>query len=275
MGRLLNRNVTVTFTKDQSSLVVRDLHVRLDVVKTGSKEPNALSMNVTNLAPTTRAFLQEKGIRVLVDFGYRDNPQSRLFTGDMIWSHSTKMRAGWDTLIQAADGLKKFRDVKLAKSFRRGTTALRALEELTKAMGLTVPKNARVALSRDQFLAGMTVSGPAAASITKILDRVGLSWSIQDDQIQILAPTEVAIGEAVLVAQSTGMIGSPQLSPPTGKSKRPILTAQTLVEPRLTPGGLVAVRSLSVTGDFKLTRVAHDVDSKGGDAVSTMEAELL
>lgn len=270
MPELFNRAASVALTRDGVTTIVRDLRVAFNIVQTLEPEPNEGTVEIYGLAEASRAGVQEDGVKVALDVGYGEN-LARLFSGDVIFSFTRFEAPEVITEIQAQDGVRG-RRAKIAKTLRRGTPARRALEELLAAMGVTAPADvlARPELTK-KYLAGMTLTGSAGDQVTKLMRRVGLEWTIVDGELLVLSPTETR-GEAVVISQDTGMIGSPSVGPPPEKGGKKVITVQTLIDPRIRPGGLVMIRSREVQGLHKVIRAEHDGDTRADPWYTTIEA---
>jgi hypothetical protein len=271
MARRFKRAAAVTLTANGESVVIRDLRMRFEVVKTLEAEPNSCKITINNLAEPTRTFLEQKPVSVRLDVGYEDSPLQRLFIGDITWAPSYRARAGWETVIEAGDGQAKYKYARVSRSFRQGTRARDAIEELARALDVTVPRNLPAGTERE-FLAGAVLDGSAAKQMTRVLARAGLEWSIQDGQLQILEPTGVRAGEALLISSDTGMIGVPELSSPAEAGKPPTLSVRTLLEPDATPGARIVLQSRSLSGHFKVLRALGTGDTHGTEWETNIEA---
>jgi hypothetical protein len=270
MGELFNRRAAVALTHDGASTIVRDLRVAFNVIQTLDPEPNEANVEIYGMSEASRVALPEDGVRLTLDVGYGDD-LARLFAGDVIFSSTRFEAPEVVTEIQVQDGVRG-RRAKIAKTLRRGAPARRALQELLAAMGITAPADvlARPELARP-YLAGMTLTGDAGDQVTKLMRRVGLEWTVVDGELLVLSSTETR-GEAVVISQDTGMIGSPSVGPPDKKGGPKVISAKTLVDPRVRPGGLVMIRSRTVEGLHKVVRCEHAGDTHADPWYTTIEA---
>lgn len=286
MTRLFRRQVALTvarpgaapnfFTVDGANAIqISELRVAFNVEKKLGGKPNVCTAQVFNLAERTRAEFQARPLYVRLEAGY-ENDVRRLFTGDLKFGHSEKSGNDWITEMTLGDGARAYSEARVSRSFRSGTKRRAALAELADAMGLDVPSNAAEFAELDvEFASGVALSGSAARELTRIASAAGLDWSIQDGRLQLLREADVRADEAIEISEATGMIGSPEMGPPTKKRKRPLLTVRTLLDPRITPGGRVLVKARSEGGLCKVIRVQHTGDTHGPDWYSTAEAVPL
>lgn len=260
------------FEQQPNAIVIEDLRMRVTVEKHVDSEPNTATVSVTNCAPTTRSDLQYKPLIVRIDAGY-DGELRHLFTGDLRWGRSQLEDTEWDTKLQLADGDRAYKHARVSRSYKPGTQVVTALREAAAAMGLVL--DSRVLASADlqaQFASGRTLQGPARDELTRLLAPYGYHWSIQNGRMQVLKDDQVRQDEAILVAEETGLVGTPEFATPTKSGKAPTLTLKMLLYPELTPGGMIQVRSKSVDGIFRVERVTHTIDTHGDEFESEIEA---
>jgi hypothetical protein len=273
------------FDELPNATIIENLRFRFSVEKSVDREPNKCEIQITNLAPTTRVDLTTKPLIVTVLAGYDGNARY-LFKGDLRFGYSKQEETEWTTILQLADGDRAFRHAQIHKSYRKGSSVVTALRDVVASMGLKL--DSRLGSSAELqagFASGRALTGSAAEELTQLLEPYGYRWSIQDGRMQILKDSEVREGEAFVINESTGMIGSPEYqvpeAPSTTKSGKPAarkglkLRVKMLLYPELTPGAKVAVQSESVNGTFRIERVTHEGDTYDGDWTTEFEAKPL
>lgn len=285
-------------------ILVKDLRIVFSINKTLETAPNAAIVEIYNLAKTTRARIEDgvakilknaQGVEDLVNIptmilnvGYGDDLKN-IFIGDV--AQITTKRDGPDivTSFDIGDGASTYADAKLDVSFGPGTKFPQVLNALREKMGLTLGSVIGINPT-DQFQNGVTISGPAKDSLTKILSRQDLSWSIQDNKLQILPATSTTNDVAVLLNKSTGLIGSPfkakvlndtlvnpqeanASSSKSGKAMKSGLQCQILLNPEIKPGRQIKVESENVSGTFKVTKLRHYGDTHSAPWYTEIVAE--
>lgn len=278
---LFNRSVAVTiakpaegsfFAQRPNAVVITDLRVQFMVERHLKAEPNTCEVTITNLAERSRSEVQARPLYIRLDAGYQGK-RERLFTGDLRWASSMLEGVDWNTKLQLGDGDRAFRFGRVNRSFKGGIDAYTAIVETAKAMGLTVKVSAKAAKElRAQFAGGLALTGPAQSEMTRLLDPFGMTWSIQDGTLQILRADEARSSTAIVVSQDEGMIGSPEYGAPPKKHAKPVLSVSMMLNPRVIPGGLIAVTAKNVRGTFKAQRVTHRGDTHGDDWRTDVEA---
>lgn len=303
--RFLNHQVKVTgfspkpsqsstfgaYISDEAPAIeVEDLRVQFTVEKNLSSEPNTCEITITNLATHTRTFFQQKPFHVVLEAGYVDSPLRHLFRGDVRWGQSQLIEGDWETMLQLGDGDRMFRHARVSRSFKGGVSLRDALREVSKVMGVELPRsNSLDSAMNNQYASGLALAGAASSALTELLSPYGFEWSIQSGKLVILRPDEIQAGRATVINENGGMIGSPQFGPPEKPSAKrtrkprkdgrnpdlPTVTVRMLLFPELSPGTQIELQSKAISGTFKATRVTHSGDTHGQEWVTEVEATPL
>lgn len=254
-----------------NAAVIENLRVQFAISKSLGSDPNTCELVVTNLAERTRAEFEEAPLKVILEVGF-DGQLEHLFSGDVSWAASVKVGPEWETTLQVRDGGRAHAHARVNRSYDRGTAAITAIREAAKAMGLEVPRAVdRLPELQRQFAAGVAIAGRASDELSRLLAPFDLGWSIQDGTLQILAGADVRAGQAIVIEEGAGMVGSPAFSPPSKPGARPVLKVSSLLYPQATPGGTIEVRSRRIRGQFKVNQVEHKGDTFGA-ATTEIEA---
>ena len=290
-AELLGRLIRVTLTRPSGSFSTTDpsanaiviegangpgeigLRVSLRVDKTNQKEPNKGELTIYNLAPATRAALQVKGWRALVEAGYKGTGLATAAVLDIRTVDHVRDKADWKTELKGGDGERAFAFAWASKSFAKGTTVGEVLRYCASSLGLSMGNADAQAAKLSQALYGSwTVHGTASAELDRICKAVGLMASVQDGVIQVLAPTESVAQSVPLLTPDTGLIGSPEMGSPAEAKKQASLKFKSLFLPQLRPGGRVRIKSARYDGIFRLLKVQHSLDTHGDDWYSDCES---
>jgi hypothetical protein len=261
-----------TFKPDTpNAFVITGLHVAFTVEKSLGATPNTCTISISNLAADTRARLQKLPLNVTLAAGYEGEIR-QLFVGDVVYTSTQRDGGTVVTKIQVGDGSRAYSSARFVRSYKGAVNAKQVIGDLAGAMGLSLPSSSANAQGLLQsFASGVSISGPGAREVDRIVKAHGLDWSIQDGQMQILAPGDVRPGSAILVSQDTGMIGSPEYGAPSADGKPPTLTVASLLLPEATPGGTIQVQSIGTNGVFRIEKAKHEGDTHGEPWTTTME----
>jgi hypothetical protein len=266
-GRFFNAYTQLT--------TIEDLRVQFDILKTLKKDANSASIVITNLSERNRAEFQTLPAHVTLDAGHEGDIRT-IFKGDIQDGKSRRDGTEWMTDIAAGTGSNAIKFARINRSFKVGANVRDMMKATADSMGLKLPKNAEDAR---EFLTtienGVSLQGPSMEQLSKMVHPHGFSASIQDDQLVLLREGDTNLVRAVVVSQSTGMIGSPELGTPEAKGKAPILSTKMLLSPDIMPGGLIQVQSRTISGNFKVLEVRHTGDTHGQPWYSEIQARQL
>lgn len=239
------------------------LRIAFKVVRSLTKETNNSEIAVFNLNEESRKSLDARPtVPVVLSAGY-GTELSRIFSGDVSYVASQRQGVDWVTKLSLQDGANKYRSARINLSLGPGTTIGAALQRAASAMGVPVGNlsthltNARGGL--ETFSRGIVLSGSAQGQLDKLLKTAGYGWSIQDGQLQVLAPKETTNGFAVKLSPTTGLIGSPE------RGDKGITKAKALIQPGLLPGNKVVLESAVVNGAFRIEKSTFKGDSHDTD----------
>lgn len=282
MTQLFDRQIELTLLRPQpdsffgrflpNQVTIRNMRVVFSIKKSLKEEPNDTVIKVYNLAPATRAMVQTKPLHVTLDVGYK-GAVKRLFAGDLTFSDNNRIPTGWETVIELGDGDRSYNHSNIYQTFKAGTSSKDIIKSVANSMGLKVPSNVEEAKALgSQFATGVTLRGPSRVEMTRILQKSGMKWSIQDGKLQILEGFTPREGEAFLISQKTGMVGSPEMTAPKQPGEPAVLKCKALVYPDLVPGYKIKLESRKLNGTFRISQVVHTGDTHSLDWYTEIEA---
>lgn len=279
MAELYERKVVVEIQPEVGPIKIIDgLKISFDVGKSSKSSPNRGSIKIFNLSEKTRALVESKSTRVSLKIGYLGlNPQgifnsgflsskttSLVFVGNIAKFSHSKDGPEIITDIELGDGLNRYKNAPIEKSYGEGARLNIAINDLITALGLK--KGSILSIPQKTYGNGLVLSGLAKTQLDKLCDANDLEWSIQDESVQIV-PRYTSTNESVILLNSkTGLVGSPQ------KTKDGILF-KSLIQPALRPGRKVKIESMFLNATYTLRTVQHSGDSHEGPFHSTCEAK--
>lgn len=262
-------------------LTTEALHVIFHVTKTLEKEPNTMNLQVYNLSDGSRSLLDAKGMKIVLEAGYKNrdlgtDTRAIIFSGLSRLCDQVHEGPDWITKIQCGDGESLFQTTRAVKSFAAGaqfSSAIRfAADQLKVNLGNLNDALNDGGLPFKTFEHGLAVNGSAIDVFDTLMQTAGYSWSIQQGALQLIKKGDQLVEEAVVLSKDTGLIGSPEHTPPHKTKKPSFLTAKSLLNPKIRPGCTVRMDSVQVKGDFIVQKVVHSGDTHGNDWVSHFEA---
>lgn len=295
---LYNRTASLVIGKDGGKgKELSGLRFAFSIQKGATQNPNKCTVKIWNAAPDTRALIEAVGNVLILKAGYTEVVGAMtIFAGDVTRSLTVREGPDWITELELQDGLSEFRDSKVSVSFAAGATTTQVIKDLAKRFGLPVrPMPTDVA--GKQYKAGFAFVGRVRDAMNKACEHMGLEWSIQNREIQIIKKGGVLKQKAYLLTPDTGLIGSPMQESKTMTEKAAAklgFTAdqpgvrktfelnregefetmlmvlgykvKTLLQPLMEPGGYVQVKSKSINGEFfRIEELTHTGDTHGNE----------
>jgi hypothetical protein len=237
------------------------LRVAFSIERDKTEIPNNVELAIWNLAPETRARLeQQREMTCRVQAGYGDEP-SQLFTGIVTKVESTKdPRSGnWMLRVSAGDGQDKYQKNKVSLSFARGTAVLTVLKQLVAATGLSpgnVSQLTHVAFANGakELEGPYTAHGSAAFELQVFADSLGIDWSFQDGQFVGARKGQPYAGQGPLITSATGLLEA-------RLDEFGNVEGTALLLPDLIPGVAFRVEAERFSGDYVCVATTHSGDN--------------
>lgn len=259
------------FSRVEIGEVIEELHVKFTVEKSLDKAPNPAEITIDNMNEDSRRLVARSPVACILEAGY-DGQLERVCQGDVRWSSSRIVGTEWQTMMQVADGGRAFARATISKGYGKGTPMIVGVRDALQAMGVEVPPEVlrRAELQR-HIASGDVAHGRASDELSRWLDPLGLSWSIQDGRIVILGPSDVLPKDTKIISEDTGMIGSPEQGKPDKDGKPPTWTVKTALRPDFMCGQRVHLKARDIEGNFRIERVKHDGDNLTNDFATELE----
>jgi hypothetical protein len=262
-----------------------ELDVSFSIEKSLRSTPNKATIKVTNLNEQSRGQLDELSlnrsrgtgrIRTVLEVGYGDNPLSTIFSGDLRNARSEETPPGtWVTSLEGEDAGRAFLWARVNSSFPPGATPLQVASACAEAMGVGIG-NLREALAGatleqggDNYEAGTVVTGSAPDELRGVLRSCGLTYSVQDNVIQVLRRGHAIQRTAVSLAWNTGLVGAPV------KQLDGTIKLSCLLNPDIYPSRQIQIQSRTVNGTFKAEKVKYTGDTAAVAWYCEIEAKEL
>lgn len=279
MSELYGRVVEVLVgPKGGTGKLITDLRIQFKVEKTLDPQPNQAQIQITNLSDATRALCETEGAFIVLRAGYTGAVKT-LYQGDIARVDTRIQGPDIVTSIEAGDGEQEYRNAKADVSFGPGAKFTQVFGALSDRLGLA-KGSVKIPNPGDQFLQGYTGAGTVREQLDYLAEKQGLEWSIQDGQLQMLAPEASTDEDVVVLSAATGLVGSPFKTKVTrpdlarkGKGKDESgIQAIALLNAELRPGRRIQVESRLVNGIYKIQKVSHSGDTHGNSFYSELEA---
>ena len=258
MGQELFRRVAV-LTLD--TIRIERLRIAFNVVKDGKPQPNKATIKVWGLSEAHKQYLKQlslSGIGVQLEAGY-ETGTSIIYRGSLRRCFTMREQASLVTTLESGDGTPQVQGSRVAVSVQKGATNRDVLAAVARSVGV-LEGNLGDALAKlggaSVFMNGGVFFGSAADEMTRLCRSLGLTWSIQDGKLQVLDPSSVAAGKAILLSKDTGMINEPSVDP------KGVLSVSMLIQPDVFPGRLISLQGQRIQGNWKIEQTTHSGDTR-------------
>lgn len=278
MSVLFERVIRFQFAKPgETPVLVDELYMQFDGEKTLEAEPNRFTVKIHNLGPSSAAKLQRKGVLALMEVGYRGDSGSapvlkKLFVGQIKTAAVETEGRESISKIEFQDGIDQYSESMINMTLGPGATNRQVLETLAQKFGTGL--GAVKGLQEGTFQQGVTLAGPVREKLDDLTRRMGLEWSIQNNNLQILPPKVPSELLGYLLSPSTGLIGSPTQRE-DAKSGGKFLEFKCLMNAAIYPGVAVQIKSKKFDGIFKVRKAHYEGDNRRGPFQMTCEAQEL
>lgn len=254
------RKLLVTvFAGGRSLELTHDVYINgVDLSK--SREPNTASIVVHNLGASNRGALSADHQAIEIVGGYGEG--SNIFSGQTFSVSHKPTNPGWETTIEAGDGVKPFVSSWTSNSWGEGTPVSQVLGSMASDMG--APLDARVSGTLN---ATWAYNGRTSEGLSEFCQGLGAQWSIYQGVLEVLTLDEAidrSLSLAVDVSKLTGMIGSPEVV--ERKKGKFGVGCKTLMNPAIRPNGLVKVTS-GATGGTARNKKGAQYEVPGANGV--------
>lgn len=253
---------------------ISDLRMTFAIQKKRGSKPNPAEIVVYNLAESSRALMQSKGSRVILQAGYA-TAIGTVFFGDSLKITHSHEGPNWVTRITAADGSRAHQHARVKESVTGGAKVGDAFARLATSMGLSASQGVVAQLnSAKAFEHGWAAHGRAAPEMTRLLKAVGFEWSVQDGDL-IVNRIGAAQSDVVSIDEDSGLIGTPEHVNAEKPGKPAVIKFRTLLRHGLRPGCKIDLSSRRFGGLCRLLKVDHNGDTDGGPWYSDCESEII
>lgn len=251
------------------------MRITFKITKTLKKEPNTSEITITNLSPQRRASLQRKGVKVLLEAGYKATGVTQYFSGDVRTVDHVREGSDWTTKLKLGDGERAWKFARINESFAPGTRSADVLKRLAEAMGIDAGNVSKEALGVNSTLdQGFSAVGSASAAMDQFVKSLRKTWSVQDGQLQILDKKQTLDAPVPEISSSSGLVGSPEMGSPAKKGEPALVKIKALLTP-VKPGGRIRLRSERYDGFLKVHSVTFAGDTHGGEWYSEINASII
>lgn len=305
---LFNRTASLIIGQSgKEGIEVSGLRIVFSIEKTSTETLNNSTIEIYNLSPDSQKLIETPNNAVILNAGYTEDVGAKtIFVGIVRRALTVRDGPDWVTKLELDDGLLAYRDSKKSFSFPAGASGIGVLKNVSESFGLPV-RQLPSDIKDKPYTAGFSFVGRSREAMAKVCNYLGLEWSIQNQEIQVIKKGGTVQRTAIVLSEDSGMVGSPALEAKTLSDKAAAkegITANSagviqrrkanadneidtklevqgykvtsLLQPTLEPGSVVQLYSRSIDGEFfRVEKVVHKGDSHGSDWHSELSLRFI
>lgn len=278
--RFWKQTYRINFPKLNKSFE-NNLKINFSIEKDTTKESNKSKLEIYNLSETSRKAIEVADNEVEIYAGYEDGAVL-CFRGTVTYGYTKDSGTECITSLDLADGTVALRDSYCSLSYAPGTSAKTIIQRCATEMGVPVVYGDDVG-ELENYKNGFSFIGQAPECMTEVCNALGLSWSIQNNILNVILAGGTATNRGLVFSAQSGLVGLPERivqaeyksnkTTPKRKAKQKAKKEEprkkagwrieTLLVPSVNPGDMVKVESRIITGWFRVEKVRHSGEYNG------------
>lgn len=284
-------------TTASDAIDVSGLDIEFKILRSLKPTPNRAVVTVWNMNESHRGQLLKRNkpdgpngkpvpVAVQVEAGYQGKNHV-LLSANLREVASRREGNNWKTMLSMDDGGAAVRSARFPQGgiqFTKGVPVGQVLRQACAALGVGLGNAGDFETNAEVFGWGktlphtMTLTGSAYDGLKRVIDSIGVTFSIQNGVLQLLPKGKPFFQTAILLSPDTGLLDSPEAAidstvslgfareargkpgtqnPPTPKNTG-ILKAKAMLLPGLVPGAVVRLESLAFKGNYEISEVEYD-----------------
>lgn len=233
----------VVFGTNLNGLDLSALHCKFAIKRSSNMTPNCADIRIYNLDANTALQIKQQYTKVVVQGGY-DSNYGVIFRGN-IKQVIIGRESATDTFVDlnCGDGDLAYNFAIVNASVAGGSSMRDQLNQISAPMATlgTALNPSQPAFQPSLLPRGKTMWGNSKDYMRDLAAQNGLTWSIQNEQIQFIPQQGYSPGISVVLTSKTGMIGTPQQT-------NIGVNVVCLLNPLINPGQTIKIDNASVAG---------------------------
>jgi hypothetical protein len=254
------------------------LKIAFTIEKTDSPDPNKSKIRIYNLSPDTSSKVTVAGNHITLKAGYEDESVAAIFFGDVLKGRRYRDGNDYCTELEVFDSRTAVFSGQVSVSFAKETEARTVTQAYLDAIGL--PFKGLENIPAGAFYPhGLAYIGMAGDGLRDVLNRYGLTYTIQNEMLYIIKPGEAAEKTGLKLTPKTGLLTTPQ--PVSDKTEDDDTATDasnrwkfsTMLFPELLPGAACKVESSTLNGEVIIKKAVYTGDNMTGDFKIDIEGD--
>lgn len=257
---------------------VTENFITFDITKSNKKSMNKATIQIYNLSDDTMNIMKRRDNLILIRAGYEDETINDLFVGNIVHSSVKRERVDKVLEIEAHDGQRSLMTRTVSLGFDSRVAVTTVLNNIFSVLAYPVVGRERIPAG-EQYNNGYAFAGYARKALEEVLEKVGLKYSVQNEQIFIYKEDDEAV-------QTTGLLLSPEtgllsLDPKEERKKRNTTqqkaeySAKSLLFPQLIPGAQIQIKKGKVDTFFVVQSGVYKGDNQRGEFTAEIEVKEI
>jgi len=264
--------------KNGTGFEISNLRIEFKIEKSDSPDPNKGTVKIYNLSNETHDKVILADNHITLKAGYEDETVASICFGDVLKGYRETSGMDRITVIDIYDGRIALMSCNVSVSYTKDTAASTVVQAFLDAIGLAY-KGVENVPSGAKYPHGYTFTGMATDGLKEVLNREGLTFTVQNEMVYILKPDQPVETMGLELNTRSGLLTTPQ--PVSDKTEEDDIEAEpsgkwkfsTLLFPELVPGAGCSVKSSTLDGTVKITKATYLGDNWTGEFRIDIEAE--
>lgn len=233
----------IVYATNLNGLDLSPLHCKFAIKRSSNMTPNCADIRIYNLDQNTALQIKKQFTKVLIQGGY-DSNYGVIFKGN-IKQVIIGRESATDTFVDLScgDGDLAYNFAIVNASMKAGSSMQDQLNQISQPMSSlgTALGKSQPGFNPTLLPRGKTMWGSSRDYMRDLASQNGLTWSIQNEQIEFVPQQGYAKGISVVLTSKTGMIGTPQQT-------NIGVNVVCLMNPIINPGQTIKIDNASVAG---------------------------
>jgi len=265
--------------KSGEGFIINGLKIAFNIEKTESIENNKSKIQIYNLSKETSDKVCAEGNHITLKAGYTDETVAAIFFGDVVRGERKRDGEDYVTELEVYDGRSAIMEGHVSVSYAKDTEAKTVVQAFLDAIGLPF-KGLDLVPNGENYDHGYAFIGMAGDGLRDVLNRFGLTYTIQNQMLYIIKPGEAADKTGLRLTPETGLLTIPQqivdktTDDDVGSKAANRWKFSTMLFPELIPKAACKVESSTLNGEVIISKSVMTGDNWDGDFKVDIEAEV-
>lgn len=264
------------------------IQITFDVSKDLTQQTNKATIKLYNLSDATAKLVEKDDAVVILEVGYsEESGLKRIYVGYITEASTAFQNSERITTVTASDGQIAIRNCVVSLAYADAVSRKKVIEDVAKEMGLVV--NFADDCEFTSFANGFSFIGAGKKCLDKVCTGSNLTWSIQNNMIQVIKIGGTTKVQAIKLSAESGLIGFVEYVTKASfivakenskknsgrKARKQGYKVKCLLQPTLNPGDLVYIDSRTAKGWFKIDKLTHNGDYMGSNWYTNLEVHEI